>query len=66
MRTLIQTLRHSAVVTKVAAYIPSLVVTVFAQCSECQREEIQESADKRQDRVTMVIKQFLLLGLAAE
>ena len=35
VRTLFQTWRHSAVVTK--------VVTVGAQCSECQREEIQKA-----------------------
>ena len=35
VRTLFQTRRHSAVVTKVA--------TVCAQCSECQREEIQKA-----------------------
>jgi len=37
-RTLFQTWRHSAVVTK--------VVTGCAQCSECQCEEIQESVGK--------------------
>ena len=38
VHTLFQTWHHSAVVTK--------VVTVCAQCSECQREEIQKSAGK--------------------
>ena len=35
VRTLFQTWRHSAVVIK--------VVAVCAQCSECQREEIQKA-----------------------
>ena len=39
--TLFQTWRHSAVVIK--------VVTVCAQCSECQCEEILESAGKRRE-----------------
>jgi len=41
VRTLFQTWRHSAVVTK--------VVTVCTQCSECQHQEIQESVGKRRE-----------------